>query len=133
MRVTNQSEVACYNGAVSDPITVVLVDDDEDLRGVIKGLIAAADDIELVGDVGQGVEGIEETIYAEPDVIVLDYMMPGMSGDIVAAAVKENSPETKILVFTAVLEGAPEWADAFLTKLQIGDLVDQIRALATDS
>jgi DNA-binding NarL/FixJ family response regulator len=118
---------------VSDPIAVVLVDDDDDLRGVIRGMIAAADDIELVGDVGQGVEGIEETIYAEPDVIVLDYMMPGMSGDIVAAAVKENSPRTKILVFTAVLEAAPEWADAFLTKLQIGDLIDQIRSLAADS
>lgn len=118
---------------MSDPITVVLVDDDDDLRGVIKGLIDAADEIELVGDVGQGVEGIEQTIYAEPDVIVLDYMMPGMSGDIVAAAVKENSPSTKILVFTAVLEAAPEWADAFLTKLQIGDLIDQIRSLAATS
>lgn len=115
---------------MSDPISVVLVDDDEDLRGVIKGLIASAGDMELVGDVGLGVEGIEETIYSEPDVIVLDYMMPGMSGDIVAAAVKDNSPKTKILVFTAVLESAPDWADAFLTKLQIGDLVDGIRALA---
>ena len=115
---------------MSDPISVVLVDDDDDLRGVIKGLIASADDMELVGDVGLGVEGIEETIYTEPDVIVLDYMMPGMSGDIVAAAVKENSPTTKILVFTAVLESAPDWADAFLTKLQIGGLVDEIRALA---
>lgn len=116
---------------MSDPISVVLVDDDDDLRGVIKGLIAGAGDMELVGDVGLGVEGIEETIYAEPDVIVLDYMMPGMSGDIVAEAVRNNSPRTKILVFTAVLESAPDWADAFLTKLQIGDLIDQIRALAT--
>jgi DNA-binding NarL/FixJ family response regulator len=115
---------------VSDNISVVLIDDDDDLRGVLRGLIAAAPDIELVGDAGMGVEGIEETIYSEPDVIVLDYMMPGMSGDIVADAVKKSSPRTKILVFTAVLETAPEWADAFLTKLQIGDLVGEIRALA---
>ena len=115
---------------MSDPITVVLVDDDDDLRGVLKGLIESAQDMELVGDVGQGVEAIEETIYREPDVIVLDYMMPGMSGDIVAAAVKDNSPRTKILVFTAILESDPEWADAFLTKLQIGSLLDEIRTLA---
>lgn len=115
---------------MSDPITVVLVDDDDDLRGVIKGLIGSAQDMELVGDVGQGVEAIEETIYLEPDIIVLDYMMPGMSGDIVAAAVKDNSPKTKILVFTAVLEAAPEWADAFLTKLEIENLLDAIRTLA---
>ena len=115
---------------MSDPITVVLVDDDDDLRHVLKGLIASAPDMELVGDVGLGVEAIEETIYGEPDVMVLDYMMPGMSGDIVAAAVKENSPKTKILVFTAVLDSAPQWADAFLTKLQIGDLLDSIRTLA---
>lgn len=108
----------------------MLVDDDDDLRGVVKGLIASASDMELVGDVGLGVEGIEETIYSEPDVVVLDYMMPGMSGDIVAAAVKDGSPKTKILVFSAVLESPPVWADAFLTKLQIGDLVDEIRALA---
>ena len=115
---------------MSDTISVLLVDDDEDLRDIVRGILQVAPDIEMVGDVGQGVEGIEEAIRQEPDVIVLDYMMPGMSGDIVAAAVRENSPETKILVFTAILEQHPEWADSFLTKLDITELPDKIRDLA---
>jgi DNA-binding NarL/FixJ family response regulator len=114
-------------------ISVVLVDDDDDLRGVVRGLLESETDIEIVGDVGLGVEGIEEAILTEPDVVVLDYMMPGMSGDIVAEAVKNNSPSTKILVFSAVLHSMPEWADAFLTKLEIDHLVGQIRELASSN
>lgn len=116
--------------SMRDTISVVLVDDDADLRGIVRGIIDDAPDIELVGDAGLGVEGIEETIRQEPDVIVLDYMMPGMSGDIVAAAVRENSPATKILVFTAILQEAPDWADSYLTKLDITQLLDRIRSLA---
>lgn len=115
---------------MEDTITVLLVDDDDDLRGMVRGILSGAPDIEIVGDVGLGVEGIEEAIRQEPDVIVLDYMMPGMSGDIVAAAVRDNSPGTKILVFTAVLEDPPEWADSFLMKLDITELADRIRSLA---
>jgi DNA-binding NarL/FixJ family response regulator len=114
-----------------DQISVVLVDDDDDLRGVVRGLLESETDIEIVGDVGLGVEAIEEAIYTEPDVLVLDYMMPGMSGDIVADAVKRTSPSTKILVFSAVLHSMPEWADAFLTKLEIDHLIGRIRELAT--
>ncbi len=113
-------------------IGVVLVDDDDDLRGVVRSLIASTPDIELLADVARGVEGIEEAIAAQPDVIVLDYMMPGMSGDIVAAAVRDTAPSTKILVFSAVLESAPEWADGYLTKLDITQLIDRIRGLATN-
>lgn len=115
---------------MQDTIRVILVDDDDDLRGIVRNILATAPDIELVGDAGFGVEGIEQAISEEPDVIVLDYMMPGMSGDIVAAAVRDNSPQTKILVFTAILKEAPDWADAFLTKLDITELVDRIRSLA---
>lgn len=115
---------------MQETVTVLLVDDDDDLRDLVKGILAEAPGIEIVGDVGLGVEGIEEAIREEPDVIVLDYMMPGMSGDIVAAAVRENSPATKILVFTAILHESPEWADSFLTKLDISQLADRIRSLA---
>jgi len=111
-------------------IRVVLVDDDSDLRRIVRNILGETSDIKLIADVGLGVEGIEEAIREEPDVIVLDYMMPGMSGDIVAAAVRDNSPATKILVFTAVLERAPDWADSFLTKLDITELVETIRGLA---
>lgn len=113
-----------------DTISVVLVDDDPDLRRIVRTILAGTSDIELVADVGLGIEGIEEAIREEPHVIVLDYMMPGMSGDIVAAAVRDNSPATKILVFTAVLESAPDWADSFLTKLDITELAETIRSLA---
>lgn len=114
---------------MQETISVLLVDDDDDLRDIVRGLLGATPDIEMVADVGEGVEGIEEAIRQEPDVIVLDYMMPGMSGDIVAAAVRENAPETKILVFTAVLEHHPEWADSFLAKLDINELPERIRSL----
>lgn len=115
---------------MQETISVLLVDDDDDLRDIVRGILGAAPDIEMVGDVGLGVEGIEEAIRQEPDVIVLDYMMPGMSGDIVAAAVRDNSPRTKILVFTAILEQHPDWADDFLAKLDIAELPDRIRNLA---
>jgi CheY-like chemotaxis protein len=59
-----------------------------------------------------------------PDVVVLDYFMPRWDGSKAAEFIRKHSPESKIVAFSAVLDEPPEWADSFLVKDRIEELID---------
>lgn len=68
---------------------------------------------------GDGESAIAIVYEHDPDLVVLDYMMPGMDGEAVARALRLLAPKARILVFSAVLHEKPQWADAHLDKAEL--------------
>ena len=62
--------------------------------------------------------------------VILDYMMPGMNGELAAGVMRAVAPKTAILAFSAIIQTSPAWSDAFLPKSGIADLPNAIISLA---
>jgi CheY-like chemotaxis protein len=62
-------------------------------------------DFDVVGVAADGEEAIEEIGGADPDVVIVDYMMPGIDGIETARAIRTQRPEQPILLYTAFLDG----------------------------
>lgn len=85
---------------MSKKIRLLLVDDHEIVRAGIRMLFLAEDDMEIVGEVGSGQAAIEAVSELEPDVVIMDVAMPGMSGIEATRRIKEASPDTTVLALT---------------------------------
>jgi NarL family two-component system response regulator LiaR len=86
------------------PIRVITVDDHEILRGGIKFLLLAFDDIELVGEARNGDEAIYLCERLQPDVVLMDLMMAGMNGVQATRAIRKKYAEIQVLILTSFLE-----------------------------
>ena len=86
------------------PIRVITVDDHEILRGGIKFSLLAFDDIELVGEARNGKEAIHLCAELQPDVVLMDLMMPEMNGVQTTRFIKEKYPKIQVLVLTSFVE-----------------------------
>ena len=86
----------------------LIVDDDEDMRILVRSAIERAnEDLEVVGEAANGAQAIEQWRTTNPDVIVLDYRLPDMTGLEVAEAILSQQPEQAIVVFTAFAAAIP--------------------------
>jgi DNA-binding NarL/FixJ family response regulator len=65
---------------VTRPLRVVLVDDQALIRSGIRTLLDAEDDIDVVGEAGDGAAGIEVAVATQPDIVLMDVQMPTMDG-----------------------------------------------------
>ena len=81
--------------------TVLIVDDDKDLRYMLKYLIETTSDFEVVGDAGTGEEAIAVVGQINPDVVVMDVQMPVMDGVAATRRIKELHPSIHIVGLTA--------------------------------
>lgn len=81
-------------------IRLLLVDDHEIVRAGLRMLFLAEKDMEIVGEVSSGLEAIRAVADLQPDVVIMDVAMPGMSGIEATRRIKENSPETAVLALT---------------------------------
>ena len=63
-----------------DRLRVVVVDDSEVVRMKLRGLLSAAPDFELVGEAPDGETGLHAVREHQPDLVVMDLRMPGISG-----------------------------------------------------
>ncbi|NOZ72875.1 MAG: response regulator transcription factor [Chloroflexi bacterium] len=82
-------------------MTTVYLVDDHDV--VIRGLEAAlnkAPRIEVIGGTNDSLTAVEEVIRLRPDILILDLMMPGLSGNEILRQVQEASVHTKVLVLS---------------------------------
>jgi DNA-binding NarL/FixJ family response regulator len=82
-------------------IRVVLADDHGVIRDGLGRLIAALDDIELVGVASDGVEAVERAAELAPDVVLMDLDMPRLDGIEATRRVLADHPETAVLVLTS--------------------------------
>lgn len=107
-------------------IRVLLVDDHTLFRSGIKALLQRQPGIEVVGEAGDGLEGIKRAKSLKPDVVLLDLHMPGISGREAVELIVEEVPETYVVMLT-VSEDADDLIDC-LRKGAQGYLLKNIDA-----
>lgn len=88
------------NGAVVEPTRVLIVDDHEIFRTGLRTLLDAQPDIEVLADVSSGPEAITTAADLQPDVVVMDVNMPGLSGVEATREIVRASPHIGVLILT---------------------------------
>jgi len=86
---------------MSDPITVMIVDDHEMVRHGAAGYLEAQPDITVVAEAESGADAVRFAREYVPDVVLMDLVMPGMDGVEATRRVKDVSPRTQIIVLTS--------------------------------
>ncbi len=85
---------------MSKKIRLLLVDDHQIVRAGLRMLFMAEDDMEIVGEVGTGEEAIEAVRRLEPDVVIMDVVMPGLSGIEATRRIRGVNSRTNVLAVT---------------------------------
>jgi two-component system, NarL family, response regulator LiaR len=85
-------------------IRLLIVDDHAVVRKGLIAIIESEDDLELVAEAKDGVEGVAMAIQHEPDVTLMDLVMPNMDGIEAISEIKKHNPEAQILVITSFAE-----------------------------
>jgi len=83
------------------PIRVVLVEDNQVFRDGLELVLGLRSDIEIVGAAEEGTEAVKLARELRPDVILMDYRLPGMDGVEATAAVLEAYPGAAVIGLTA--------------------------------
>src|ERR1700752_1620505 len=83
------------------PIRVLCVDDHPLVRKGIASILANENDMELVGEAGNGREAVERFRESHPDVTLMDLPMPAMDGVQPPRAIRNEFPEAKIIALTS--------------------------------
>ena len=119
------------------PIRVMLVDDHPIVRMGLRGILEPSRDFEVVGEASDGVQAVETSERLEPDVIVMDVMMPRQDGVEACREIMEKLPDTQVLMLTAsteedaVVEAVAAGATGYLQKYSGGkELEEAVRAIA---
>ena len=82
------------------PIRILIVDDHTLFRSGIKLALQRYDGFEVVGEAGDGLEGIKRAKQLKPDVVLLDLHMPGTSGLEALRVLAEDVPDTQVVMLT---------------------------------
>jgi NarL family two-component system response regulator LiaR len=89
---------------MADVIRVLLVDDHAVVREGLRNFLALQDGLEIVGEASDGNEAIEQAQDLEPDVILMDLVMPGLDGLGAMRQLRSRSPRSRVIVLTSFLE-----------------------------
>jgi DNA-binding NarL/FixJ family response regulator len=122
----------------TEPIRVLVVDDQELFRRGITMLLAAEPGIEVVGEAGDGMEGAALAESMAPDVVLLDVRMPRRSGIEACVDIKQTVPSAKILMLTVsdeeadLYEAVKSGASGYLLKDSSIDEVAQAVRVVND-
>ena len=81
-------------------VRVLLVDDHPLLRAGVRGQLEGQGEIEVVGEAGDGAEGVRLAGESEPDIVFMDINLKGMNGLEATRAVLEAAPRTKVIIFS---------------------------------
>ncbi|BCL61303.1 DNA-binding response regulator [Desulfomarina profundi] len=118
-------------------MNVFLVDDHQMFRQGLRTLLEGTSDIHVVGEAGDGREGLKEIEKLQPDVAVLDIAMAGLSGIDVTKQLQKRVPDCRILVLTMhadsffAVESLKAGALGFLLKEESFDrFIDALRCVA---
>ncbi|MGN6253318.1 MAG: response regulator [Marmoricola sp.] len=123
--------------STSSKVRVVLVDDQELFRRGLTMLLGVEDDIDVVGEAGDGVSAVTLAEQVVPDVVLLDVRMPKDSGLEACIRIKERVPSTRIIMLTVsdeekdLYESVKNGASGYLLKdSSIEEVAQAIRVVA---
>jgi len=85
-------------------IRVMLIDDHEMVRLGLKSYLNLQPDVEVVAEAGDGEEGLTKALEVKPDVVVMDLVMPKMTGVEATLALLKEWPQAQILILTSYLD-----------------------------
>jgi CheY-like chemotaxis protein len=88
-------------------IRVLVVDDTDHVRSMLVDMLQL-DGFTVVGEAASGREAIRAAVAHEPDVIVMDYKMPGMDGLTAAKQIRDERRHQAIILYTAYLDALLE-------------------------
>lgn len=118
--------------------TIILADDHHVVRQGLRALLEAEPDFRVVGEAADGQEAIRLVERLRPDVLVLDLMMPGLSGLEVTRQAARRSPNTRVIILSMyantgyVLETLKNGALGYVLKKSTGgELVQAVRQVMT--
>ena len=81
-------------------VRVLIVDDFRDWRQLVRGIIGAMPQVEIVGEAADGLEAVEKAQQLQPDLILLDIGIPGLNGIEAARQIAKECPKSKIAFLT---------------------------------
>ncbi|WP_375478571.1 response regulator [uncultured Jatrophihabitans sp.] len=118
-------------------IRVLLVDDQSMLRKGFRLFLNAEDDLDVVGEAGDGATAVAMAGALHPDVVLMDVRMPGMDGIQATSHIVAARPQSRVLILTTfdldeyVFAGLKAGASGFLLKdAPTADLLAAIRTIA---
>jgi len=118
-------------------IRVVVADDHPIVRSGIVGLLSSADDIEVVGEAGNGAEAVALATQLSPDVVLMDLRMPGVGGADATAQIVAARPDVRVVILTTyesdenILTAIEAGASGYLLKAAPQDeIVAGLRSVA---
>ena len=83
------------------PVRVAIVEDNDVFRETLELLFGMREEVEVVGSASTGDDAPELCRRLQPDVVLMDYRMPGLNGADATRAVLAAAPETKVVCLTA--------------------------------
>lgn len=116
-------------------LSVVVIDDEPAIRTLVQMLLERAEAFELTGEATDGAEGIELVKETQPDVVLLDLLMPGVDGRQALPRIIRESPRSMVVVLSAlsgVDEAGPSFARgafAYIEKSALGRLTEELTEL----
>jgi len=110
----------------SNPIRVLLVDDHAVVRSGLGAFLLAYDDLELVGEAASGEEAVRLCERFQPDVVLMDLVMPGMDGATATRLIREHCPQIQVIALTSFKE--KELVEGALEAGAIGYLLKNVSA-----
>ena len=120
---------------MTSAIRILIADDHAILRKGIRALLSTEPDLEVVGETGDGLETVAQAAALKPDVILMDLVMPVMSGTAATEAIRERWPHVQVIALTSfqekdfVQKALQAGAISYLLKnVSVDDLADAIRA-----
>lgn len=108
------------------PIRVMLVDDHTVVRSGLSTFLRAYDDLELVGEASSGERAVQLCQQVQPDVVLMDLIMPGMDGATATGLIRQKCPQTQVLALTSFKE--KELVEGALKAGAIGYLLKDVSA-----
>ncbi len=119
------------------PTRVLVVDDHAVVLGGLRLFLLAFDDLELVGEANSGERALAQCAEVQPDVVLMDLMMPGMGGVEAIRLIRQRLPSVQVIALTSFPEdelvqaALRAGAIGYLLKtISAGDLAQAIRAAA---
>jgi len=116
------------------PAKIVIVDDHPIIRAAIGSILGGSGDWRVVGEAGAAREALVLVDTHQPDLVLLDLVLPGMDGVIATREIRRRSPGTRILIFTGheqiadIRDAFRAGASGYVVKADVDGLVPAVSA-----